>query len=537
MRGRQLGCVLMLLALAPAAAQPPTKLSGYTLGAETCGAFPKLPIGLRPGYCAGLVAAKDDGLVFPRTIVQVPDTRFFVVADMGGWDPGRGRVLLLDPEAAPGKRIKVLLGKLDLPHGLGVGTDRRIYVGTADRIFRFDPLAAQPAATVETILQGLPGFKPKLVERHGARAQRAPAQAFRVRPHRPPVREHRRADLTPARRAPRRRSRARQARARRRSPPCGCSRRRPAVFFRRCGPGEANPPHEVFARGLRNSMALAVHPRFPDEGFALLQAENARDLPDADKPNEEINALERGKHYGWPYCHDLTTVSPEYAAFLKISAAYRNLCADAALYRRPHSLLPPHAAPLGMLYYEGGKFPELSGKLIVGLHGYRPTGSRVIYYDVDARGFPAVQPPPVHYNVSCAASPERIFRTETERQVATAPFTELIGDWHKVNGVRPQGAPVGMTVASDGAIWLTEDKNQTIIRLKQEHCAHRAIARCTTSYHERDATTDALAWSLNIHSIQSTTGKVVFLIIFPFGETQERPPSTALVPSISETLY
>ena len=56
----------------------------------------------------------------------------------------------------------MLLAKLDLPHGLGVGPDRRIYVGTADKIFRFDPLAAQPSATVETILQGLPGLKPKL---------------------------------------------------------------------------------------------------------------------------------------------------------------------------------------------------------------------------------------------------------------------------------------------------------------------------------------------------------------------------------------
>ena len=162
----------------------------------------------------------------------------------------------------------------------------------------------------------------------------------------------------------------------------------------------------MFARGLRNSMALAAHPRFPDEGFALLQGENARDLPDADRPNEEINALER-MHYGWPYCYDLTTVSPEYAAFLK-TGAYRNLCNDAARYRRPHSLLPPHGAPLGMLYYDGTKFPELAGKLIVGLHGYRPTGSRIIYYDVDERGFPQIQPPPVHYNVSCTAAPRSL---------------------------------------------------------------------------------------------------------------------------------
>jgi glucose/arabinose dehydrogenase len=243
------------------------------------------------------------------------------------------------------------------------------------------------------------------------------------------------------------------------SPPAG-------GLFPALRPGDKNPPHEVFARGLRNSMALAAHPRFPDDGFPLLQAENARDLPEADRPNEEINALEPGRHYGWPYCYDLTTVSPEYAAFLK-AGAYRNLCSDPARYRRPHSLLSPHGAPLGMLYYDGTKFPELAGKLIVGLHGYRPTGSRVIYYDVDERGFPQIQPPPAHYNVSCTAAP-RVFRTEREGEVAAAQPIELIGDWHKVTGVRPRGAPVGMTVAADGAIWLAEDKNQTVIRIDVE---------------------------------------------------------------------
>jgi hypothetical protein len=138
MRGWPFCFALTLLALAPAApasAQQVTKLSGYALGAETCGSFPKLPIAMRPGYCAGLVASKEDGLIFPRNVVQVPDTRFFVVVDMGGWDPGRGRVLLLDPQAPQGKRLTVLLTKLDLPHGLGVGPDRRIYVGTGTGSF------------------------------------------------------------------------------------------------------------------------------------------------------------------------------------------------------------------------------------------------------------------------------------------------------------------------------------------------------------------------------------------------------------------
>ena len=36
-------------------------------------------------------------------------------------------------------------------------------------------------------------------------------------------------------------------------------------------PGDANPPREIFARGLRNSMALAVHP-LSDEGFPSCRA-------------------------------------------------------------------------------------------------------------------------------------------------------------------------------------------------------------------------------------------------------------------------
>src|SRR6186997_3298821 len=101
---------LVLLALCaswqPAQAQV---RSDYALSAETCGGFPKLRITMQPGFCAGLVAAKDDGLIFPRTLVQVPDTRFFVVADMGGWEPKQGRLLLLDPQAVAGRRLKVLM--------------------------------------------------------------------------------------------------------------------------------------------------------------------------------------------------------------------------------------------------------------------------------------------------------------------------------------------------------------------------------------------------------------------------------------------
>ncbi len=204
---------------------------------------------------------------------------------------------------------------------------------------------------------------------------------------------------------------------------------------------------------------------FRTDGFAFLQGENGRDLLDPLEPNEELNAIEKGKHYGWPYCYDLSTPSPEFKSFLLGDPHYRNFCANTALYRQPYSLLPPHAAPLSMFYYGGSKFAELQGKLVVGLHGYRPTGSRIIFYDVDSFGFPKISPPPVRYRVSCAADPSRAFQTDRQSEVAAAPFVELVSEWHKVNGIRPRGAPVGMTVASDGAIWLVEDHNKTIIRI------------------------------------------------------------------------
>ena len=59
--------------------------------------------------------------------------------------------------------------------------------------------------------------------------------------------------------------------------------------------------------------------------------------------------------------------------------------------------------------------------------------------------------------MSCAAEPTQAYQTEREGLVPAASATELIAEWHKVLGVRPQGAPVGLTVASDGTIWLVED--------------------------------------------------------------------------------
>lgn len=76
---------------------------------------------------------------------------------MGGWGHTDGRLLLLDPRAAEGKRIKELLTGIEYPFGLVIGPDKKLYASTDETIFRVDPLADNPHSTVETILHHLPG--------------------------------------------------------------------------------------------------------------------------------------------------------------------------------------------------------------------------------------------------------------------------------------------------------------------------------------------------------------------------------------------
>jgi len=87
--------------------------------------------------------------------------------------------------------------------------------------------------------------------------------------------------------------------------------------------------------------------------------------------------------------------------------------------------LPAHAAPLGMAYWDGG--------LVVGYHGYRDAGHRIVWFPIEVDGKPRNEP------------------------------KELVFDW-----INPDGAPTDLKVGADGALYVTEDRNGTVLRVVKE---------------------------------------------------------------------
>jgi glucose/arabinose dehydrogenase len=209
----------------------------------------------------------------------------------------------------------------------------------------------------------------------------------------------------------------------------------------------------MMAQGLRNSVAMVRH-----KSGTLLEADNGVDFPPADTPFEELNVLRQGAHYGWPYCYDMAGANPAWAPLHVMD------CSGDA-HTKPVRLLPPHGAPLSMLYYDGAMFPELRGRLLISLHGYRPAGARIAAFAVDRRGIPLLAPN-AHYDAYAGPDGDKTVSLPYAGP-ASEPFL-LTPGWNNVKDSHPLGAPLGLAVAEDGAIWVAEDRNATILRIARD---------------------------------------------------------------------
>lgn len=418
--------------------------AGYKPLKNECDGLPSVAVGSISGTCVGLMAADVPELKFikPRKALELPEANQILVTDMGGWNPGRGVLWLIefsgDDYSKPAYAGK-LAENLVLPHDIKRGKDGLIYLGEANRITRFS-VKNRKIQAPEIVVSDLPYPDGKNLH---------PLTSFVF------TRDN---DLL--------------INTGSRTDDCGLKERRkisagkknnsqceevPYVGLRRYRfnkeTGLWGNTYDMYATGLRNSVALLVH----DSGM-ILQAENSADLQDANEPYEEINIIKEGAFYGWPYCMNRS-----------MNSGYRSNGCAGKNYTEPYSLMPPHTAPLDMIYYDHERLPQLQGKLLVSWHGYRVVGNRLVSYQVDNKGLPSLIKEPVFNRDPISPATEFTQHTFDPEggSDGDAQHTEIIGYWNEIPGVRPEGAPVGLLQLKDGSLLIVDDKNKALLRLSE----------------------------------------------------------------------
>jgi glucose/arabinose dehydrogenase len=180
----------------------------------------------------------------------------------------------------------------------------------------------------------------------------------------------------------------------------------------------------VFASGIRNAVGIAVSP----ETGELWASVNERDELGDDLVPDYITHVEEGGFYGWPWFYMGGFQDPRHPGKhpeLKTKVV------------TPDVLVQPHAASLEMTFYEGTAFPERYRGIFAAEHGSwnraTRTGYEVIYV------------------------PLKGGRAAGEYEDFLTGFVTTAG--------KVWGRPVGVTVASDGALVVTDDGSDSVWRV------------------------------------------------------------------------
>ena len=181
----------------------------------------------------------------------------------------------------------------------------------------------------------------------------------------------------------------------------------------------------LFAAGLRNCVGLAVDPG-TDELWCSV---NERDGFGDDLVPDFVTRVRDGAFYGWPWYYIGGNEDPRHAG------ARPDLAGKVTV---PDVLVQSHSASLGMTFYDGTQFPgEYRGTVFAAEHGSwnrsRRTGYKVIQVIV-RNGAPTGEY--VDFMTGFVASDRNVW-----------------------------GRPVGVAVARDGSLLVTEDGNGSIWRI------------------------------------------------------------------------
>jgi glucose/arabinose dehydrogenase len=181
----------------------------------------------------------------------------------------------------------------------------------------------------------------------------------------------------------------------------------------------------IIAGGIRNCSGIAIQPKTN----VLWCAANERDGIGADVPPDFVTHITDGAFYGWPWYYIGDNEDPRHLG------ERPDLRGKVTV---PDVLLAPHSAPLGLIFYDGTMFPEeYRGDLFATMHGSWNRGGRTGY---------------------------KVVRIPMKDGVATGAYEDFMTGF-VLSDDTVDGRPVGIAVAKDGALLVSEDGNNTIWRV------------------------------------------------------------------------
>jgi glucose/arabinose dehydrogenase len=205
----------------------------------------------------------------------------------------------------------------------------------------------------------------------------------------------------------------------------------------------------VFARGLRNTIGFGWHP----QTNVLWGMDHGSDWRGNDLPPEELNRIESGNDYGWPYCYAVRVPDPVIE-----DPANRSKAEYCAATTPPVLQTQAHNAPIGLAFYTADDFPaEYRNNAFVALRGswnrYPATGYKIARI------------------VFSGGEPQR--------------FEDFVSGFLVNGGAQTFGRPAGITQGPDGSLLFSDDTNGVIYRVS--HGATGADAGSSTPGSDRDA--------------------------------------------------